>query len=66
MSDTTPWIKASASDSSGSCVEQRRHAGHVEVRDTKAHGKGPVLQLSASGYAAWVRGAQSGEFDRLS
>ena len=27
---TTPWIKASASDTGSSCVEQRRHDGLIE------------------------------------
>ena len=38
-SDTTPWVKATASDQGDSCVEQRRHAGMIEVRDTKDGGK---------------------------
>jgi hypothetical protein len=62
---TTPWIKASASDSNGSCVEQRRHDGLIEVRDTKDHGTGPVLRFTAAEFAAWLDGARRGEFDHL-
>lgn len=66
MSDrTTPWIKASSSDSSGSCVEQRLHEGLIEVRDTKDQGSGPVLRFTAAEFAAWIDGARGGEFDHL-
>lgn len=64
-SRTTPWIKASASDTGSSCVEQRRHEGLVEVRDTKARGAGPVLRFTPAEYAAWLDGARRGEFDHL-
>jgi hypothetical protein len=62
---TTPWVKASASTNGGTCVEQRRHDGMVEVRDTKARGQGPVLRFTTAEYAAWLDGAKSGEFDHL-
>ena len=45
MTTDTPWQKATASDTHGSCVEQRRHDGVVEVRDTKDNGTGPVLRF---------------------
>ena len=61
---TTPWIKASASNSDYSCVEQRVHDGVVEVRDTKDR-SGPVLRFTAAEYAAWLDGARRGEFDHL-
>jgi hypothetical protein len=64
MSDSTPWVKASASDSSGSCVEQRRHDGGIEVRDTKDP-DGPVLRFRHDEFAAWLDGARRGEFDHL-
>lgn len=64
-SRTTPWIKASASDTGSSCVEQRRHEDLVEVRDTKARGAGPVLRFTPAEYAAWLDGARRGEFDHL-
>ena len=62
----TPWQKATASDTHGSCVEQRRHGGMIEVRDTKDNGTGPVLRFTPVEYAAWLDGARSGEFDHLS
>jgi hypothetical protein len=64
-SDTTPWIKATASDQGESCVEQRRHAGMIEVRDTKDHGTGPVLRFTPQEFAVWLDGAGKGEFDHL-
>ena len=64
MSTDTPWIKASASGGSGgNCVELRRYAGAVEVRDTKAHGQGPSLELTPAQFAAWLDGAKNGELD---
>ena len=64
MSDT-PWIKASRSGDQGDCVEQRRHDGMVEVRDTKDRGTGPTLRFTAAEFAAWLDGAKRGEFDHL-
>lgn len=61
---TTPWLKASASDPQGSCVEQRAHDGMIEVRDTKDRG-GPVLRFTRDEFAAWLDGARGGEFDHL-
>lgn len=65
MSDTA-WIKASRSgDTGGQCVEQRRHAGMIEVRDTKDAGAGPTLRFTDAEFAAWLDGAKKGEFDHL-
>ena len=61
----TPWIKASASSSTGSCVEMRRNGDVVEVRDTKDGGTGPTLRFTPAEFAAWLDGAKRGEFDRL-
>lgn len=62
--DTSPWMKASASDAQGQCVEMRRHAGGVQVRDSK-HPDGPVLTYTPAEWAAWLDGAKNGEFDHL-
>lgn len=64
MTDTTPWIKARASDHEGECVELRRHTGGVEVRDSKDR-TGPVLRFTPAEFAAWLDGARNGEFDHL-
>jgi hypothetical protein len=62
---TGQWVKASKSGESGSCVEMRSHAGHVEVRDTKDQGNGPILRFTAAEFDAWLDGAKRGEFDHL-
>jgi hypothetical protein len=64
MTGDTGWIKASASNADGSCVEQRAHDGMIEVRDTKDRG-GPVLRFTRAEFAAWLDGARGGEFDHL-
>ena len=64
MSDT-PWVKASASNDKGSCVEQRRHGSMIEVRDTKGGGTGPILRFTEAEFAAWLDGAKRGEFDHM-
>jgi Domain of unknown function (DUF397) len=61
---STPWIKASRSDEQGSCVEQRRNDGMIEVRDSKDR-SGPTLRFTSTEFAAWVDGARTGEFDHL-
>jgi hypothetical protein len=61
---TTPWIKASASNEQGSCVEVRAAADAIEVRDTKDR-SGPVLRFTRAEFAAWLDGASKGEFDHL-
>jgi Domain of unknown function (DUF397) len=62
---TTPWQKATASDTGSSCVEVRRHAGMIEVRDTKAGEEGPVLRFRSDEWAAFLDGAAKGEFSHL-
>lgn len=64
--DPTLWIKASRSGGNGNCVEMRQHDAKVEVRDTKQHGTGPTLRVSAAGFAAWIESAKNGELDSLS
>jgi Domain of unknown function (DUF397) len=64
MSDDTAWVKASASNADGSCVELRRSNSMIEVRDTKDR-SGPVLRFTSAEFAAWLDGAAKGEFDHL-
>jgi hypothetical protein len=60
----TPWVKATASNADGTCVEMRRHNDVIEVRDTKDR-SGPVLRFTSAEFAAWLDGAAKGEFDHL-
>lgn len=60
-----PWVKARASSSGGSCVEMRRGAlGGVDVRDSK-NPDGAVLSFSGAQFAAWLNGADNGEYGHL-
>ena len=65
IANTTPWTKATKSNSGGNCVEVRRHSGAVEVRDTKDRGTGHVLQFTPAEWAAFLDGAKNSEFDHL-
>jgi hypothetical protein len=60
----TDWIKAAASAQGGNCVQMRRQARHIEIRDSK-HPDGPVLHFTDAEFAAWVDGAKKAEFDHL-
>lgn len=60
----TPWAKARASSVEGECVEMRRHGAAVEVRDSK-NPHGPVLSFAPGQFAAWLDGADSGEYTYL-
>jgi len=62
--DSTQWIKARASNGGGQCIEMRRHAGGVDVRDSKDP-EGPVLHYTPGEFEAWLDGAKKGEFDHL-
>jgi hypothetical protein len=63
-STDTPWIKAARSGDAGACVELRRRAGGVEVRDSKDP-DGPVLRFTPAEFAAFLDGAGKAEFDHL-
>jgi hypothetical protein len=58
------WIKASMSSSASNCVEMRRGAIGVDVRDSKDP-DGAVLSFSAAHFAAWLDGADDGEYAPL-
>ncbi|MFD4656130.1 DUF397 domain-containing protein [Kitasatospora sp. NPDC058444] len=58
------WAKSSYSSSEiGNCVEVgRTPAGTIPVRDTKQHGRGPVLEFTPAAFQAFVVAVRSGEF----
>lgn len=58
----TGWHKSSYSGNANSCVEIGHAAGGVGVRDTKQHGRGPVLEFSPAEWQAFLAGVRDGEF----
>lgn len=60
------WRKSTVSDSGG-CVEVAYADGIIGVRDTKAHGTGPILEFTEHEWDAFLGGAAKDEFaiDRL-
>ncbi|WP_439676101.1 DUF397 domain-containing protein [Embleya sp. MST-111070] len=58
------WIKASASDQNGTCVELADMAGGVAMRDSKNPDL-PALRYTRDELAAFIAGAKAGEFDHL-
>lgn len=62
MNTDTPWVKARRSGANnGACVEVRRYAGTIQVRDSK-NPDGPVLCFPLDEWAAFVDAVSKGEF----
>jgi hypothetical protein len=60
----TNWRKSSCSSgATGNCVEVASADDAVGVRDSKQHGRGPVLEFTRTEWAAFLRAAKDGEFD---
>lgn len=65
MSSETGWMMSSRSTGNGgSCVEARRHEGHIEVRNSKARDAGTV-RFTTEEWDSFLFGAKRGEFDQL-
>jgi hypothetical protein len=59
------WIKASASNSQGNCVQLATGPdGGVLMRDSK-NPQGPRLEFTRGEIAAFLDGAKRGEFDLI-
>jgi hypothetical protein len=59
------WVKSSLSFSNSNCVEVAAlPGGGVAMRDSKDP-DGPVLSFTAGEWAAFLGGAQAGEFGHL-
>jgi hypothetical protein len=59
------WVKASASNANGQCVELAALAGgRVAVRNS-TDPSGPALIFTPQEFQAFLDGARQGEFDRM-
>ena len=56
------WRKSTRSSTNGSCVEVRRSAGTVQVRDTKDR-RGPVLAFPPGAWQEFIGAVRAGSFD---
>ena len=56
------WRKSARSGDNGQCVEVRHVGGSVQVRDSKDQ-TGPVLAFTPVEWAAFLEGAQQGQFN---
>jgi len=57
------WHKSSYSGYNGDCVEVAvLSPGQVGVRDSKAHGAGPVLRLNSAEWSAFLAVVRAGTF----
>ncbi len=65
MDSDTGWIMSSRSTGNGgSCVQARRYAGMIEVRNSK-HPDAGTVRFSTEEWDSFLDGARKGEFDRL-
>jgi hypothetical protein len=65
MSTEVSWMMSSRSTGNGgSCVEARRHADVIEVRNSKAPEAG-IVRFTLEEWDSFLEGAKKGEFDRL-
>ncbi|MDJ1640881.1 DUF397 domain-containing protein [Streptomyces pakalii] len=68
MPESPRWFKSSYSNNGGNCIEVAANLaatrGIVPVRDSKVVG-GPVVEVPATAFAAFVAGVQGGTFDTV-
>jgi hypothetical protein len=65
MDTDSGWIMSSRSTGNGgSCVEARREAGLIEVRNSKNPAAGTV-RFTTEEWDSFLDGAKKGEFDKL-
>ncbi|MEU1208540.1 DUF397 domain-containing protein [Nocardia sp. NPDC005825] len=55
------WYKSTRSDGGNYCVEVRHDLDITRVRDTKDHGRGPILSFTAD---MWTSFIESGIWSR--
>lgn len=60
----TSWRKSSRSSGGDNCVEiASAPDGSTGVRDSKQHGRGPVLEFNQAEWQAFLGAVKDGEFD---
>jgi len=65
MESDTGWMMSSRSTGNGgSCVQARRSAGLIEVRNSKSPDAGTV-RFTSEEWDSFLDGAKKGEFDQL-
>jgi len=64
VATATTWHKSTYSNSSANCVEVATMQRAVGVRDSKQHGRGPVLEFSPAAWKVFLAAAKDGAFDR--
>lgn len=57
-SQRTTWFRSSYSGPNGECVEARRQATGIDVRDSK-NLRGPVVEVGAMAWKSFLAGAES-------
>ncbi|MEV1328495.1 DUF397 domain-containing protein [Micromonospora costi] len=65
MPDSNGWMMSSRSTGNGgSCVEARRNAEMIEVRNSKNPAAG-IVRFTVEEWDSFLYGAKRGEFDKL-
>jgi hypothetical protein len=59
-SHASEWFKSSYSQQNGECVDARRQATGIDVRDSK-NPRGPVIEVGATAWKSFLAGADVAE-----